>query len=650
MSVAGLGMMELLRDFIKEYSECDDLRGAAMAAICNLALLQENRTYLSAKEFGLVDTLRDIVGGESHFCRIGATWILGNLTLAGENRTAFAAPELGLVPVLRDVLRDDRGDARQKALALLRNFAGAAENRAYLISGEVGLLRLMKDIIIDDVGKTRVTALSFLRNLAVSVQNREIMSSESLGLLSTLTKISQDSSAEGFAQASALIWQLSLFPSREIQWKPMQKMSLLLTDRTTQKEVRKRILETIDPLVHYDAGDAIPAIVNPEAGVIAALVKVVSDDEDAQDIRRSAVSCLWSLAENAFEYPTVPGELLRAGSHVAALTILAKAGPDRANWPDKSARGLFSETLTFLMNLASYEIAISPLKESGALDIVPKILMIESNGCQGLKAMFIVAFLVGRDEQSRSTASLLHARPDTIDQLVGVLGEVLDKKNGKDYTFGDFCLRVVLQACLAVSVSDSNKQVLVQGSLPSLLVRTLDLFASNSPRLSTSRGTAGGGGDDAQSAELAIETLMQLSFAFDDDEELRQWLLVPDSGAAAVLHRLTESKDKKISVESLRNVNHLLRRVNGGLCISKRKERKSFSSSSDVAIDGAPSSGPESVSINNHSVTAAKPTHVMISYCWNAKAKPELVKLLAEMLRQKGLDVWRDEVRDSTDY
>jgi hypothetical protein len=125
---------------------------------------------------------------------------------------------------------------------------------------------------------------------------------------------------------------------------------------------------------------------------------------------------------------------------------------------------------------------------------------------------------------------------------------------------------------------------------------------------------------------------------------------VPDSGAAAVLHRLTESKDKKISVESLRNVNHLLRRVNGGLCISKRKERKSFSSSSDVAIDGAPSSGPESVSINNHSATAAKPTHVMISYCWNAKAKPELVKLLAEMLRQKGLDVWRDEVRDSTDY
>ena len=38
-----------------------------------------------------------------------------------------------------------------------------------------------------------------------------------------------------------------------------------------------------------------------------------------------------------------------------------------------------------------------------------------------------------------------------------------------------------------------------------------------------------------------------------------------------------------------------------------------------------------------------QPQHVMISYCWNRNAKPELIKLLHQRLKSAGYDVWRDE-------
>jgi hypothetical protein len=184
-------------------------------------------------------------------------------------------------------------------------------------------------------------------------------------------------------------------------------------------------------------------------------------------------------------------------------------------------------------------------------------------------------------------------------------------------------LRVVLKACLSLALAEANKIVLARGPLLQLLVRALQLFASDAPELATSKGaSAGGGGADIASAELAIELLLQLSFVYAEDEDLRTNFMTPATGLTDLLPQLRTNN--KLPANSQQSAGLLMGRLT-----KAPPQAAAPSPSSEPAAGG----------------TCSKNTrHVMLSYCWNAKARPEIVKSLATALRDQGYDVWRDEV------
>ena len=90
-----------------------------------------------------------------------------------------------------------------------------------------------------------------------------------------------------------------------------------------------------------------------------------------------------------------------------------------------------------------------------------------------------------------------------------------------------------------MSVSDSNKLNLASSCIISLLYRVLQSFANNEEPVQAPKdsiGTCGGGGSDIASAELAVETLLQLSFLYSNEGELRQvFIPTQDSDIVVIL-------------------------------------------------------------------------------------------------------------------
>jgi hypothetical protein len=115
------------------------------------------------------------------------------------------------------------------------------------------------------------------------------------------------------------------------------------------------------------------------------------------------------------------------------------------------------------------------------------ILAREENGSQCLKAVFVLAFVFGKDEVHSENVTQkitqLH-----ITKIVTVLDLTLDSKEGEDFPLGTFCLRVVIHACLVISCSDSNKNKLLNTNIIPLLVKELAAFQNNCPGISLCGG------------------------------------------------------------------------------------------------------------------------------------------------------------------
>jgi hypothetical protein len=155
----------------------------------------------------------------------------------------------------------------------------------------------------------------------------------------------------------------------------------------------------------------------------------------------------------------------------------------------------------------------------------------------------------------------------------------------------------------------------------------LDYFASDGKYLEASCGTAGGGGDDIPSARFAIDTLMQLSFFFEDDKDVSTHLLPPGSGAEGILDKLLKKGDK-LGPDVIRNVNRLLARMHRVRHQAEEMNKNVVSLSNDDT----------STTVASHS------SHIVISYAWDTAAKPALVRFFAHELRKMGYDVWLHEV------
>ena len=171
----------------------------------------------------------------------------------------------------------------------------------------------------------------------------------------------------------------------------------------------------------------------------------------------------------------------------------------------------------------------------------------------------------------------------------------------------------IVSAILALSTSDKNKGILVDmPSLLILIIRVLEMYRSDLSGIENCFG----GGDDVESAEAAIECLLQLSFYFDSDEDLQSKYMTPDLGIIdlmTALLALPSSRKAQLSSASKQSTRSLIKRLKG--C------------SSEVAS------------------SSGKSQHVMLSYAWSA-SKARVTELQRQLMGH-GYDVWRDETGSS---
>ena len=233
-------------------------------------------------------------------------------------------------------------------------------------------------------------------------------------------------------------------------------------------------------------------------------------------------------------------------------------------------------------------------------------------------------------------------------QLSGGSGAAYDRMSSRGYGVS-WCtepISLVVRGFRALSISDANKSLLVRTRILTLLVQVLTLFHTNGGRKvwtgQLADGLAelnlGGGGDDIPAAVAAIETIVQLSFYYDSEADLKREFITPASGVETLFSELLElPEDRQLNPEAKAQINVLLTRLRppSGMTRMLSVLQPSIESSNSACIPAAV----------NHQSTGSRRQHIMVSYCWSARK--DLVEMLVNALCNLGYDVWRDEVGSS---
>eukprot|EP01036_Dinobryon_divergens_P047641 gene47641-63882_t len=324
---------------------------------------------------------------------------------------------------------------------------------------------------------------------------------------------------------------------------------------------------------------------SPDLGLVPALVAAVSSDRE--EARVNALETLWNLSLHLanIEY------LVNCNCMVIVLAALQSS-------PRESDS--FQRSLTVLMVSSRKITAARALTAAGGVGII--MALMNSGGLSRIKAAIILSFLLGRDESSGAQLSLLESKPELGDLLASIFNNTVNGMDGDDYYFGSFDLIVLVAGIASMAVSDNNKAVILQKpTILRCLFLVLSLFMGDAPPIAY-RGAAaadgivvGGGGQDIESAESAIEALQRLSFAYESDSDLRQHYNVIEMDPVSLLKRL--STHSKLSYDARRGAQHLSRRLQ------------------EVADE--PPTAEEDIS--TPSVVVDNKKHLMLSYAWGCR-------------------------------
>jgi len=476
----------------------------------------------------------------------------------------MGSKDLGLVPALVGMISSDSRDARENALGTFWNLSFADENGVYMGSKYVGLLPALVAVISSDSGEARDNALGTVENLSITKENKVYMGSKDVSLLPALVAVISSDSGEA----------------------------------------RERALGTLRNLSVADENGVYMG--NKDVGLVPALVEVVSSDSG--EARVIALGTLWILClyhENI--------EYLVSCSGMPVVLDAFQSSP----------RGSvsFQKSLAVLMVSGRNISAARAIVVAGGVEVISPLLDI--GGVDGIKAAIILSFLVGKEESKGTQLSLLESKPQLGDLLESIFNNTVNGLGGDGYKFGNFDLVVIVAAIASMAVSDKNKAILSQRpTILRCLFQVLSLFLDDAPPISY-RGTGdgyfvGGGGQDMESAEYAVEALQLLSFVAENDTDLRQHYEIIGLDILPLMKRL--ATHPKLSEDAKQGAQHLRNRL---------EEKAIIPSTVDTTI---PSEG-------------AYKKHLMLSYAWGCRK--ELVVSLQEQLTSLRVEVWRDETGSS---
>jgi hypothetical protein len=425
-----------------------------------------------------------------------------------------------------------------------------------------------------------------------------------------------------------------------------------------------------------------------------------------------ASTILWNMAENGEQSVSI--EFVRHNIHVLALDILQETIKQRLEMDEYR-----TQLLNMLMNMARHFSVRESLKAAGAVEVAEKLLNYHhrensfnnsmfgafdssrtntedgtvtssnaqnsagasvnrnNNPTNSLKALLMLLFLFGNEEAKDASMTSPKAvsiaqqvvTTDRLKTLIDIFSLTLQCRGGKDFFLGTFCLPLIVDACLVISQSDSNKAALVALGVVPLLTKVLVMYVNNECAIPN----CGGGGNDEETAMLSIETLTHLSFSFGtNNAEMQEAFLKSNTLLLEILPALQErsqlpleSKNKAVILQYRLTIREgrglpIARSINGSVDMSYSRTPQNLehlsisgnnndSSVADVRrismIDTSvlAHSDPQLVDATGNQIKIVTPKHVMLSYCWDPTAHPAYVKKLAQELRRLGYDVWRDE-------
>eukprot|EP00282_Hemiselmis_andersenii_P038371 CAMPEP_0169432840 /NCGR_PEP_ID=MMETSP1042-20121227/3697_1 /TAXON_ID=464988 /ORGANISM="Hemiselmis andersenii, Strain CCMP1180" /LENGTH=574 /DNA_ID=CAMNT_0009543349 /DNA_START=18 /DNA_END=1739 /DNA_ORIENTATION=+ len=234
----------------------------------------------------------------------------------------------------------------------------------------------------------------------------------------------------------------------------------------------------------------------------------------------------------------------------------------------------------YLVNSKIPETALEPVMNSDTEELATRI-----------RATLASANMCGREERS-----ILSTAPAMLKEIVMVTNSALEET---EYSGIKWSLAGVMLPLFNLSVSDTNKKALIEiGCVAVLLSLVMNFKASM-----------------GNSHELALRTLANLTF---DPMATEQMI---NQNALAILEDIVQ-QNKGESLKSKQVAQDLIFMLTGGQNLEIPQQ---------MTVDNSDSNSTQSL----------RQSHIMFSYSWLEKKRN--VILLADMLRKRGIDVWRDE-------
>jgi hypothetical protein len=344
--------------------------------------------------------------------------------------------------------------------------------------------------------------------------------------------------------------------------------------------------------------------------------------------------------------------LINLGIPERILEMLATFTDKMDKYTEKSANDNFTtvpgQAIPVITYLSKTSVGSSYLKEyfdSHSNMTSFFFALLPSSSVFGIYATIIIANVYGRDENNEHSKALLDSHPDVLPFLLETMDAMMNydlsrqevqKVIEKGFYYGLFKLTVIAVALRNLSISDENKRIMKQSSkLIMLACQGIKLFIDNASECKAKNPNksyydyGGGGGKDYITVDNLLEVLVQLSFTFEDINELKAAFSISASSSSSSAY------DVKIMMEELLALP------------SERKfsfEGKQFAKQLLAKLDPPLSSTLKHEEIREKEglqEKEANPQHVMLSYSWSANKS--LVIGFGNKLKEMGYDVWRDE-------
>ena len=486
----------------------------------------------------------------------------------------------GLVATLRNSTDDKK---RVEALSKIYEATNSDVNKVLLLVPELGLLPELKRIIRDRSGIEQEWAVAVLCQVGINDNNKVMLSSRDLGLMPLIMQ-----NVTKYENCFTIMTNIMLRPENH---------DYLLSKEVGIMDHVRNFLDNFDP-------------------------NNIAKDEKYLKIYSNVSACLKNENLELF-LSYCPIEAMVKRMLISSTSIIC------------NNNGYGYWILNFMNRISYHPLAAARLKELRAVPFITDLM--SSTGIAGLKATIAVSNMIGKDEASNHSQSMIQNQPEKFALLLKLFKATLMKDVGPEaedckklhgYLFGMIKMRNICGAIRTLTISDTNKPLMLKTNVVELLIRTLRLFTENALQLNilvnNMDQTAGGGGEDHETAEVAIEALLQLSFNYEMDEKLREvYTHACEYDVIQIFSDCFADRRNKLSSEAKRNAASLLKRLR-------------LETPTSAAYVEPPMAMAQVVGAVN------RPTkHIMLSYSW--AVNKHLVIKVGQRLRELGHEVWRDE-------